>query len=159
MVWGPAWLSRALVVLPSSKLLRLLRLRLLSMEVMLEEEVVRERARRVIPTDATEMRTHTGIKRKHTHTHRDTFIFDSHNTATQCSVGRASLPLVWNHIPKRNKKRCLPCKRVKYWEEPNWNKVMFKIKLLHVCKKTTVNHLSPTRRGTKFMFTFLGGLV
>lgn len=54
MVWGLAWLSRAPLVLPSSRLLRLLRLRLLSMEVMLEEEVVRERARRVIPADGTE---------------------------------------------------------------------------------------------------------
>lgn len=51
MVWGLAWLSRAPVALPSSRLLRLLRLRLLSMEVMLEEEAVRERARRVIPAD------------------------------------------------------------------------------------------------------------
>lgn len=56
MVWGPAWLSRAPLVLPSSRLLRLLRLRLLSIEVMLEEEVVRERARRVIPADGTERR-------------------------------------------------------------------------------------------------------
>lgn len=54
MVWGPAWLSRFPVAGPSSRLLRLLRLRLLSMEVMLEEEVVRERARRVIPADGTE---------------------------------------------------------------------------------------------------------
>lgn len=54
MVWGPTWLSRAPVALPSNRLLRLLRLRLLSMEVMLEEEVVRERARRVIPADGTE---------------------------------------------------------------------------------------------------------
>ena len=54
MVWGPAWLSRAPVALPSSRLLRLLRLRLLSMEVMLDEEAVRERARRVIPADGTE---------------------------------------------------------------------------------------------------------
>lgn len=56
MVWGPAWLSRFPVAVPSSRLLRLLRLRLLSMEVMLEEEVVRERARRVIPADGTERR-------------------------------------------------------------------------------------------------------
>lgn len=53
MVWGVAWLSSPPVALPSSRLLRLLRLRLLSMEVMLEEEVVRERARRVIPADGT----------------------------------------------------------------------------------------------------------
>lgn len=53
MVWGVAWLSRPPVALASSRLLRLLRLRLLSMEVMLEEEVVRERARRVIPADGT----------------------------------------------------------------------------------------------------------
>lgn len=52
MVWGPDWLSMS--PLPSSRLLRLLRLRLLSMEVMLEEEVVRERARRVIPADGTD---------------------------------------------------------------------------------------------------------
>lgn len=52
MVWGLAWLSRTPVVLPSSRLLRL-RLRLLSTEVMLEEEVVRERARRDIPADGT----------------------------------------------------------------------------------------------------------
>lgn len=56
MVWGPAWLSRFPAAVPSSRLLRLLRLRLLSMEVMLEEEVVRERARRVIPADGTERR-------------------------------------------------------------------------------------------------------
>lgn len=56
MVWGPAWLSRFPLAVPSSRLLRLLRLRLLSMEVMLEEEVVRERARRVIPADGTERR-------------------------------------------------------------------------------------------------------
>lgn len=54
MVWGLAWLSRAPVAPPSSRLLRLLRLRLLSMEVMLEDEVVRERVRRVIPADGTE---------------------------------------------------------------------------------------------------------
>lgn len=53
MVWGVAWLSSPPVALASSRLLRLLRLRLLSMEVMLEEEVVRERARRVIPADGT----------------------------------------------------------------------------------------------------------
>lgn len=53
MVWGVAWLSSPPVALVSSRLLRLLRLRLLSMEVMLEEEVVRERARRVIPADGT----------------------------------------------------------------------------------------------------------
>lgn len=53
MVWGVAWLSRPPVALASSRLLRLLRLRLLSMEVMLEEEAVRERARRVIPADGT----------------------------------------------------------------------------------------------------------
>ena len=52
MVWGQTWLSRAPVVLPSSRLLKL-RLRLLSMEVMLEEEVVRERARRLRPADGT----------------------------------------------------------------------------------------------------------
>lgn len=56
MVWGVAWLSRPPEALPSSRLLRLLRLRLLSMEVMLEEEVVRERARRVIPADGTRKR-------------------------------------------------------------------------------------------------------
>lgn len=56
MVWGPAWLSRLPEAVPSSRLLRLLRLRLLSMEVMLEEEVVRERASRVIPADGTERR-------------------------------------------------------------------------------------------------------
>lgn len=53
MVWGVAWLSRPPAALASSRLLRLLRLRLLSMEVMLEEEAVRERARRVIPADGT----------------------------------------------------------------------------------------------------------
>lgn len=53
MVWGVAWLSSPPVALASSRLLRLLRLRLLSMEVMLEEEVVRDRARRVIPADGT----------------------------------------------------------------------------------------------------------
>ncbi|TNN52503.1 hypothetical protein EYF80_037270 [Liparis tanakae] len=47
-------MKRVSTALPSSRLLRLLRLRLLSMEVMEEEEVVRERARRVIPTDGTE---------------------------------------------------------------------------------------------------------
>lgn len=56
MVWGVAWLSRPPEALPSSRLLRLLRLRVLSMEVMLEEEVVRERARRVIPADGTRKR-------------------------------------------------------------------------------------------------------
>lgn len=56
MVWGLAWLSKAPGTPPSSKLLRLLRLRLLSMEVMLEEEAVRERARRVIPTVGTKKR-------------------------------------------------------------------------------------------------------
>lgn len=65
MVWGPAWLSRAPVALPSSRLLRLLRLRLLSMEVMLEEEVVRERARRVIPADGTETQKHALIFQSH----------------------------------------------------------------------------------------------
>lgn len=57
MVLGPAWLSSfplAAEVVPSSKLLRLFRLRVLSMEVMLEEEVVRVRERRVIPADGTE---------------------------------------------------------------------------------------------------------
>lgn len=57
MVWGPAGLSSfplAAEVVPSSKLLRLFRLRVLSMEVILEEEVVRVRDRRVIPTDGTE---------------------------------------------------------------------------------------------------------
>lgn len=62
MVWGPAWLSRFPAAVPSSRLLRLLRLRLLSMEVMLEEEVVRERARRVIPADGTERRERDAIK-------------------------------------------------------------------------------------------------
>jgi len=66
MVCGPAWESSMPTALPSSRLLRLLRLRLLSMEVMLEEEAVRERARRVMPTDDTveDTDTHT-----HTHTH------------------------------------------------------------------------------------------
>lgn len=68
MVWGPAWLSRAPVALPSSRLLRLLRLRLLSMEVMLEEEVVRERARRVIPADGTEKERRALIFHSRLHT-------------------------------------------------------------------------------------------
>lgn len=79
MVWGPAWLSRAPLALPSSRLLRLLRLRLLSMEVMLEEEVVRERARRVIPADGTEKG-------------RRALIFHSCCTETQCSVGTFRYP-------------------------------------------------------------------
>lgn len=61
MVWGPALLSRLPVVPPSSRLLMLLRLRLLSMEVMLEEEVVRERAKRVIPAEGTERETRVNI--------------------------------------------------------------------------------------------------
>lgn len=63
MVWGATWLSRVpAAALPSSRPLMLLRLRLLSIEVMLEEEVVRERARRVIPADGTE----TGREKKTT---------------------------------------------------------------------------------------------
>ncbi len=79
MVWGPAWLSRAPVALPSSRLLRLLRLRLLSMEVMLEEEVVRERARRVIPADGTEKE-------------RRALIFHSHSAETRCRAGTLRYP-------------------------------------------------------------------
>ena len=77
MVWGLAWLSRAPVALPSSRLLRLVRLRLLSMEVMLEEEVVRERARRVIPADGTEKKWKRDC---------DAYlIFCSRSTETQCT--------------------------------------------------------------------------
>ena len=72
MVCGPAWVSSMPVALPSRRLLRLLRLRLLSMEAMLEEEVVRERARRVIPTDDTEeggAQRGKDTQEAHTHTH------------------------------------------------------------------------------------------
>lgn len=79
MVWGVAWLSNTPVALPSSRLLRLLRLRLLSMEVMLEEEVVRERARRVIPADGTEKE-------------RCKLIFHSCCTEIRCSVGALRYP-------------------------------------------------------------------
>lgn len=63
MVWGLFWLSRAPAPGPSSGLLRL-RMRLLSMEAMLEEEVVRERPRRVIPADGTERGIWRGKERE-----------------------------------------------------------------------------------------------
>lgn len=84
MVWGPDWLSRFPVAVPSSRLLRLLRLRLLSMEVMLEEEVVRERARRVIPADGTE-----GRERER---EGQPLVFHSCHTETHCSVGTFRCP-------------------------------------------------------------------
>lgn len=91
MVWGLAWLSRTPVALPSSRLLRLLRLRLLSMEVMLEEEVVRERVRRVIPADGTE-------------TQRDALKFQARGSQTLGRRGRCS------HSRMEQQQKCLPCK-------------------------------------------------